>query len=118
MKRAIWLLAAFLFAIVVTVPFLAQNNTDTKEWISLFNGKNLDGWVPKIAGYPLGENYGDTFRVENGILKVSYDKYPEFGDKFGTCSTNRNSDTTFSWRSIDSLGAGKGRPVLGLRNNG
>jgi hypothetical protein len=53
------------------------------DWIPLFNGKNLDGWTPKIAGYPLGENFGDTFRVENGVLKVSYDKYETFGDRFG-----------------------------------
>ena len=53
------------------------------KWIQLFNGKNLDGWTPKITGFALGENYGNTFRVENGVLKVSYDQYPEFGGKFG-----------------------------------
>ncbi len=53
------------------------------KWISLFNGKDLDGWVPKITGYDAGVNFGDTFRVENGILKVSYDRYEAFGDRFG-----------------------------------
>lgn len=53
------------------------------RWAKLFNGKSLEGWTPKITGYPLGENYGDTFRVENGVLKVAYDKYPDFGGKFG-----------------------------------
>jgi hypothetical protein len=52
-------------------------------WIPLFNGKDLDGWKPKIKGYDLGENYGDTFRVENGVLKVSYDRYSRFDGKFG-----------------------------------
>ena len=61
----------------------AQNNPDRKDWIQLFNGKNLDGWVMKFTGYPLGENYNDTFRVENGLLRVSYDKWGEFGNKFG-----------------------------------
>ena len=28
-------------------------------------------------------NFGDTFRVENGVLKVSYDKYDTFGGRFG-----------------------------------
>ena len=41
-----------------------------KGWIALFNGKDLDGWTPKIKGYPAGENYADTFRVEDGVLKV------------------------------------------------
>ena len=76
-------LIACLLAIVVGVPLLAQNNASTPEWIALFNGKNLDGWIPKIAGYPLGENFGNTFRVEDGVLKVRYDQYPEFANKFG-----------------------------------
>jgi hypothetical protein len=54
-----------------------------KGWISLFNGRDLDGWQVKIAGYPLGENYGNTFRVEDGLLKVSYDQYSQFDQKFG-----------------------------------
>src|SRR5947209_2832378 len=52
-------------------------------WVPLFNGKDLEGWTPKITGYEAGENYGNTFRVENGVLKVVYDKYPEFGGRFG-----------------------------------
>jgi hypothetical protein len=52
-------------------------------WISLFNGKDLDGWKPKITGYEAGDNFGDTFRVENGVLKVAYDKYSNFDGKFG-----------------------------------
>jgi len=53
------------------------------EWIQLFNGKNMDGWTPKIKGYALGENFGNTFRVENGVLKVAYDQYQKFDNKFG-----------------------------------
>src|SRR4030095_16697511 len=55
------------------------------EWIQLFNGKNLEGWIPKIRYSELGENYGNTFRVEDGVLKVVYDKekYPTFGERFG-----------------------------------
>ena len=62
---------------------LGQNDPNRKDWIQAFNGKNLDGWVMKITGYPLGENYGNTFRVENGLLKAAYDQYPEFANKFG-----------------------------------
>ncbi len=53
------------------------------EWIPLFNGKNLDGWTPKFVGHPAGVNYLDTFRVEDGVLKASYDKYKQFDAKFG-----------------------------------
>jgi hypothetical protein len=53
------------------------------DWISLFNGRNLDGWTPKITGYELGENFGRTFRVEDGVLKVAYDQYEKFEGRFG-----------------------------------
>ena len=52
-------------------------------WISLFNGKDLTGWTPKIKGYELGDNFGDTFRVEDGVMKVVYDQYHKFDRKFG-----------------------------------
>jgi hypothetical protein len=51
-------------------------------WIPLFNGRDLDGWVVKVAGHPLGVNYADTFYVEEGILKVGYDLYPVFAQQF------------------------------------
>lgn len=54
-----------------------------EEWIPLFNGTDLEGWTPKIRGYELGENFGDTFRVEDGVLRVSYDQYEKFDDRFG-----------------------------------
>lgn len=59
------------------------HTTAAEEWIALFNGRNLDGWTPKIRGYPLGENFGNTFRVENGVLKVAYDQYDKFDNRFG-----------------------------------
>jgi hypothetical protein len=53
------------------------------EWRDLFNGKSLDGWVVKFAHHELGDNYADTFRVENGAIRVMYDKYGDFGARFG-----------------------------------
>jgi len=55
----------------------------TNSWLPLFNGRDLSGWKVKIKGYPLGENHLDTFRVENGVLRVAYDKYRQFDGKFG-----------------------------------
>lgn len=52
-------------------------------WQSLFDGKTLTGWTPKIRGFPLGENYRDTFRVKDGAIAVSYDRYDQFGERFG-----------------------------------
>jgi hypothetical protein len=58
----------FLF-FVFSLTLFAQDSEN--EWISLFNGKNLDGWIIKITGYEINENYKNTFRVEDGILRVS-----------------------------------------------
>jgi len=58
-------------------------------WKVLFNGKNLDGWTPKIAKHPVGENFADTFRVEDGVIKVYYDKYGKFDRQFGHLFTNQ-----------------------------
>lgn len=54
-----------------------------EEWVQLFNGKDLTGWDIKIMGQPLNDNYKNTFRVENGMLRVSYDEYKTFDDKYG-----------------------------------
>ena len=70
-----------LFACVAVVFFAAS--AFGEDWISLFNGKDLEGWTPKIRGYALGENFADTFRVEDGLITVSYDGYDSFDNKFG-----------------------------------
>ncbi|MFN7920788.1 MAG: DUF1080 domain-containing protein [Bryobacteraceae bacterium] len=62
---------------------LAAADPNKKEWVQLFNGKNLDGWIPKITGYEVGENFGNTFRVRNKSLVVSYDQYDKFNSRFG-----------------------------------
>lgn len=73
-----------LFVLALMTAFQAYGQDPSqKEWIQLFNGKDLRDWAVKITGYPLNENFGNTFRVENGLMKVSYDKYDTFGEKFG-----------------------------------
>jgi hypothetical protein len=48
---------------------------ENEEWIPLFNRKDLDGWTPKIVGCEVGDNYANTFRVQDGLLSVSYEDY-------------------------------------------
>jgi hypothetical protein len=61
----------------------AKNDPDKKEWRQLFNGKDLKDWDIKINGYDLNDNFGNTFRVENGVIKTGYEKYDKFNDRFG-----------------------------------
>ena len=74
---------ATIFAIALIVGGCVGKKNQESEWIQLFNGKNLDGWTVKIKGYDVGENFGNTFRVEDGLLKVRYDNYDDFGERFG-----------------------------------
>ena len=60
-----------------------QNINYDGEWQQLFNGKDLTGWDIKIKGHELNENYGNTFRVEDGVMKVSYDQYTDFNRQYG-----------------------------------
>jgi hypothetical protein len=73
--------AALLAA--AALAFLPHTATAADEWIPLFNGKDLTGWTPKIRGYELGENFANTFRVENGAICVGYEGYEKFEDRFG-----------------------------------
>ncbi len=71
-------------ALMGTACLAAEKEAKTKDgWVKLFNGKDLAGWTPKIKGYKLGENFNDTFRVEDGVMKVCYDKYEKFEGQFG-----------------------------------
>ena len=68
---------------------VAQDKPSTDpKWVDLFNGKDLNGWTVKIAGHPIGDNYANTFRVEDGILKCEYDDYNEFDGRYGHLYTN------------------------------
>ena len=50
---------------------------------SIIQWEDINDWNVKITGYPLNNNYGNTFRVEDGILKIRYDAYKKFDEKFG-----------------------------------
>ena len=57
---------------------------DQEEWVQIFNGRNLDGWIPKIRGHEAGVNFGNTFRVANGVMQVGYEAYEgPFNARFG-----------------------------------
>jgi hypothetical protein len=61
----------------------ASNDPNAREWVQMFNGRDLNDWQIKFAHHPLGENFRNTFRVEDGLLKVRYDQWPSFDGEFG-----------------------------------
>lgn len=86
MRNRILRLAGLAVALIVVFavgPVASDDPPVSGRWISLFNGKDLDGWTPKITGYDFGDNFGNTFRVEDGVLKVRYDGYDSFNGRYG-----------------------------------
>jgi len=81
MKNLTPLVPFIILAITCCTP--TQKEKEAPEWIQLFNGKDLSGWKVKISGHELGDNYNHTFRVEDSLLKVSYDQYDSFRNEFG-----------------------------------
>lgn len=70
-------------ATLLAVLLLPLAAAAEETWVPLFNGKDLTDWTPKITGCDLGDNHKNTFRVEDGLLKVRFDGYDEFGGRFG-----------------------------------
>ena len=67
----------------VRTPAAQRGEPERRDWIQLFNGRDLDGWTAKFTRHDLGENLNDTFRVENGVLEVRYDRWSAFNGEFG-----------------------------------
>jgi hypothetical protein len=98
------------------IPAYSQSS---KDWTALFNGKNLDGWEIKIAGCPLGDNYKNTFRAEDGMLRVAYDQYDAFDDHFGHLFFQKPFSyylLSFQYRFTGS--PAKGGPDWGIKSGG
>lgn len=58
-------------------------HAEEAKWESLFNGKDLTGWTPKIRGCEAGDNFQNTFRVKDGVIKVDYSDYKEWDNRYG-----------------------------------
>ncbi len=79
-KVIVFAIAGLLLACGEKTP---QQDPNKEEWIALFNGKDLSGWDIKIANRPLNDNYKNTFQVKDSMLRVVYEEYENFDDKYG-----------------------------------
>lgn len=88
MTRNFCLPTCFILSLCLSLPSVGQDQAvETKkkdgEWIQLFNGKDLDGWTPKIRYHDLGDNFKNTFRVKDGVMQVGFEGYGDFNETFG-----------------------------------
>ena len=73
--RALLMLPLLALAGCATVP--------EPQWQSIFDGRTLDGWTPKITGLAAGEDPLGMFVVEDGAIRVSHANYSKFEGEFG-----------------------------------
>ena len=79
-------LVHFFLAFICTITtgcVTAQRSTGKQQWKPLFNGRDIKDWVVKIYHHEVGEDTARTFRVEDGVIKVRYDRYGAFNQQYG-----------------------------------
>lgn len=89
------------------------------EWVELFNGRDLSGWTVKVHRHPVGVNFAETFRAEDGMVKVRYDGYGDFDDQFAHLYYDRpyaNFHLTYEYRFVGEMQPGS--PGHAVRNSG
>lgn len=65
-------------------PLLCSSQTAASRRLDLpVQWQGFGRLVIKIAKHPVQENFNQTFRVEDGILKVDYSRYAAFDGEFG-----------------------------------
>jgi hypothetical protein len=104
------------FSLLAAQP---QRPQDVRQWLQLFNGRDLADWTPKFAKHELGENFRNTFRVEDGLLKVRYDQWPTFDGEFGHLFYKDSFSyylLAAEYRFVGEQVAGA--PTWAIRNNG
>jgi hypothetical protein len=91
MRKHYFSISTILLALIIVISACnskpkterAAEKSAEENWLQLFNGKDLNNWQIKFKGHELGDNYNNTFRVEDGLLRVSYENWEEWNGTFG-----------------------------------
>ena len=60
-KLKIILSLAAILSAISCAPKVSKNiGSSDNDWQTLFNGKDLDGWIVKIHHHDVGDNYANT----------------------------------------------------------
>lgn len=116
----IGLLIIFCFIIFYNNSEQDDNIKEINDWETIFNGEDFDGWEIKIRGEELGNNFKNTFKVNDGSLKVSYENYENFDDRFGHIFYTKSKFKNYHL-SLEYKFSGKhlkGAPGWSIKNSG
>lgn len=83
MRKIVNSFSTFAFVLIILMGACVSTQDRKEEWVALFNGTDLDDWIVKIHHHEVNHNFGNTFRAEDGMIKVRYDQYDDFNDRFG-----------------------------------
>ena len=82
--KPLGLLGALLGGLALSAAATAGAETPKAgPWRPVFDGRTLEGWTAKVAKHPVGENYRQTFVVDQGAITVSYAGYDKLDGQFG-----------------------------------
>ena len=73
------------FFIILIMGLFSCGKSDSsikEEWIFLFNGTDLSDWTIKFANRDINVNHLNTFRVQDSMIRIAYDKYNNFEDAY------------------------------------
>ncbi|MEO8336221.1 MAG: DUF1080 domain-containing protein [bacterium] len=101
---------------------VSVSNAPRADWVQMFNGRDLSNWDIKFAKHEMGDNFNNTFRVEDGLMKVRYDKWTGWNGEFGHIFYKQPYSyylVAAEYRFVGGQVVGAGAPVAwAIRNNG
>jgi hypothetical protein len=101
---------------------VSVSNAPRADWVQMFNGRDLSNWDIKFAKHELGDNFNNTFRVEDGLMKVRYDKWTAWNGEFGHIFYKQPYSyylVAAEYRFVGGQVPGAGAPLSwAIRNNG
>jgi len=112
----------FILFLLLTILYACNQGSKKspeEQWIQLFNKKDLTGWDLKFSGHTLNDNYKDIVRVEDSIMKISYDELDSFRGEFGHIFYNKKFSKyklRIEYRFVGNQCPGG--PDWGIRNSG
>lgn len=110
---------SFLVIAFLCCACSSSRKADNTQWIQLFNGKDINDWTVKVHHHDVGVNFGNTFRVEDGMIKVRYDQYGDYNNQFAHLYYKEpfsNYHLKLDYRFAGSLQ--KGAPSYTILNSG